>query len=399
MFNPSKDEITFEVIENFCREWPEGMRVEYKQEIKDIPKIVSSFANTQGGIYIIGVKADKTDNKVVFPIEGIPETAGIEEAIMQSAYEGIYPPVMPEVIKVNVPDTDNVVVIVRVDESVNAPHAIQNSTRVYIRVGSVTQPYKKPELAELDRIEYLFKRRQDTQIVTQQILDRIENRSSLVYTLNNPTMKLIARPVLAYRPVISPAAIYDSLYRTHAHIKRVPGGICRFIEPSRYNNHELSDNYLELNEYGIVYYITKLYERRFYESEEESISVYEFISGIDELLQSARNLYNACDALVTVEVIAELHKVFEKKLVMRAKRFSSRSNYPVNLRTEPVCYAPEVFASTSKTYLSRDLMDPAHQKTIFEELTMQLLWAFNIPTDNENIIEHVRKAIEYHISE
>ena len=150
--------------------------------------------------------------------------------------------------------SDNVVIIVRVDESVSAPHAIQNSTRVYIRVGSVTQPYKKPELAEIDRIEYLFKRRQDTQIVAQQILDRIENRSSLIYTLNNPTMKLIARPVLAYRPVISPSAIYG-LYRTYDYMKRVPGGVCRFTEPSRYNNHELSDN-LKCQRKLFVYYIT-----------------------------------------------------------------------------------------------------------------------------------------------
>ena len=387
MFNLSKDEITFEVVENFCREWPEGVRVEYKQEIKDIPKIVSSFANTQGGIYIIGVKANQTDNTVVFPIEGIPETVGIEEAIMQSAYQGIYPPVMPEVIKVNVPESNNVVVIVRVDESVSAPHAIQNSTRVYIRIGSVTQPYKKPELAEIDRIEYLFKRRQDTQIVAQQILDRIENRSSLIYTLNNPTMKLIARPVFAYRPVISRAAIYD-LYRTHAYIKRVPGGICRFTEPSRYNNHELNDNYLELNEYGIVYYITKLYEW-----EEGFISMDEFIDGIDKLLQAAKKLYNACDALVNFEVIVELENVFKKKM---PRPFSNSSRA---LNSDHVCYASEVFASTSKTYLSLDLIDPAHQKTIFQELTMQLLWAFNIPTDNENIIEHVRKAIEYRIRE
>ena len=388
MFNLSKDEITFEVVENFCREWPEGVRVEYKQEIKDIPKIVSSFANTQGGIYIIGVKANQTDNKVVFPIEGIPDTVGIEEAVMQSAYEGIYPPVMPEVIKVNVPESDdvpesdNVVIIVRVDESVSAPHAIQNSTRVYIRVGSVTQPYKKPELSELDRIEYLFKRRQDTQIVGQRILDQIEDRSSLIYTLNNPTMKLIARPVLAYRPVISPSAIYG-LYRTYDYMKRVPGGVCRFTEPSRYNNHELSDNYLELNEYGIVYYVMKLHE---YEA--DTISMYEFIDGIDELLKYARRLYNACDAIVTIKVIAELENVFEKKMPRRL------INGQIHLNSEPVCYTSKVSASTSKTYLSRDLKDPAHQKTIFEELTLQLLWAFNIPTDNENIIGPVRTVIE-----
>ena len=387
MFNLPKDEITFEVIENFCREWPEGVRVEYKQEIKDIPKIVSSFANTQSGIYIIGVKANQTDNTVVFPIEGIPDTPGIEERIMQSAYEGIYPLVMPEVIKVNVPESENIVVIVRVDESVSAPHAIQNSTRVYIRVGSVTQPYKKPELAEIDRIEYLFKRRQNTQIVAQQILDRIENRSSLIYTLTNPTMKLIARPVLAYRPVISPTAIFD-LYPTSSYIKRVPGGICRFIEPSRHDDHGLSDNYLEVNEYGIVYYITKLHE---YEA--DTISIHKFIDGIDELLKAAKRFYNACDALVTIEVTAELENVFGKK--MPRQLISGRM--PLNF--DPVCYTSKVFASTSKTYLSRNLKGPAHQKTIFEELIMQLLWAFNIPTDNEHLIGYIRKAIEDRISE
>ena len=55
---------------------------------------------------------------------------------------GIYPSVMPEVLLVDVPDSDNVVIVVRVDESIQAPHAIQNSAKVYIRTGSVTQPYE-----------------------------------------------------------------------------------------------------------------------------------------------------------------------------------------------------------------------------------------------------------------
>ena len=29
MFNLSKDEITFEVVQTFCSEWQEGVRVEY----------------------------------------------------------------------------------------------------------------------------------------------------------------------------------------------------------------------------------------------------------------------------------------------------------------------------------------------------------------------------------
>ena len=147
-------------------------------------------------------------------------------------------------------------------------------------------------------------------------------------------------------------------------------------------------NYLELNEYGIVYYVMKLYE---YEA--DTISMYEFIDGIDELLKYARRLYNACDAIVTIKVIAELENVFEKKMPRRL------INGQIHLNSEPVCYTSKVFASTSKTYLSRNLKGPAHQKTIFEELIMQLLWAFNIPTDNEHLIGYIRKAIEDRISE
>ena len=147
MFNLSKDEITFEVVQAFCSEWQEGVRVEYKQEItKDVPKIVSSFANTQGGIFIIGVKENEPNNEEPFTIVGIPNTGGIEECIVQSAITGIYPPVMPEVIIVKVPETENVIVIVRVNESPHAPHAIQNSTKVYIRHANITQPYEKPQL-------------------------------------------------------------------------------------------------------------------------------------------------------------------------------------------------------------------------------------------------------------
>ena len=60
---------------------------------------------------------------------------------------------------------DRVVVVVRVNESPQAPHAIQNSTKVYIREGSITQPY---ELAAIGRIEHLLKRREEPQRISRQ---------------------------------------------------------------------------------------------------------------------------------------------------------------------------------------------------------------------------------------
>ena len=62
MFTKLAADITFSDIEDFCREFGEGVRVEYKQEIdikKHIPKIVSSFANAYGGIFVINETSRK----------------------------------------------------------------------------------------------------------------------------------------------------------------------------------------------------------------------------------------------------------------------------------------------------------------------------------------------------
>ena len=160
MFAKPFSEIEFDDIKAFCEEWTEGIRVEYKQEIPNtIPKIVSSFANTLGGILIFGVETND-NNEAKFPIEGMPKKNGFEETINDATFNGIYPPVTPEVKVYDVPDKPgNVVVLVRVNESPEAPHAIQNETKVYIRVGSTTQPTK---LADIDRIQYMLKRERET---------------------------------------------------------------------------------------------------------------------------------------------------------------------------------------------------------------------------------------------
>ena len=129
-----------------------------------------------------------------------------------------------------------------------------------------------------------------------------------------------------------------------------------------------------------------------YGSEEHDITVVDLINEIASLLEDAKRVYKACNALVAVEVTALLQNVFEKKL---SKDFGTGRS--ISLYSKPVCYDSEVLASTSKTYLSRDFEDAEQQKSIVEELIMQLLWSFNIPTDNKNLIERVGKLIEGHI--
>jgi hypothetical protein len=41
MFNATLTEIDFRKVEEFCKHWPEGVRVEYKRDLSfDIPKAI-----------------------------------------------------------------------------------------------------------------------------------------------------------------------------------------------------------------------------------------------------------------------------------------------------------------------------------------------------------------------
>ncbi len=44
MFTTPLSQVTFDQLLAFCQAFPEGVRVEYKREAANIPKVVSSFA-------------------------------------------------------------------------------------------------------------------------------------------------------------------------------------------------------------------------------------------------------------------------------------------------------------------------------------------------------------------
>ena len=370
MFNISENEITFESIETFCKKWAEGVCVEYKQEIAHIPKIVSSFANTQGGIFIVGVRTD-SKNKVIFPIEGIPQKSGIEEQIQQSALTGIYPGVRPDIIKVvDVPNTENVVVVIRVNESPHAPHAIQNSTKTYIRTGSITQPY---ELADMDRIQYMFKRREDAQVVTRQILNRIEERTQRLNCGQGiPNITVIAKPVFPYRPVISLSEIFELAVSSLYHApQRVTGGVCCILQNAK--------QYEEVNEYGIAYLKSELSS-----DDNKDVEYLTLRDRIEAFIRQTSRFYKKIDYLGNVEVRVHLKEVFDTIL-----KYNQRSWVHVGADARH-CFDSDVLVT--EQCLSHDLYDLEKCKKVCEKLIYQLLWAYNI-SNNELVRERVENSL------
>jgi predicted HTH transcriptional regulator len=134
------DQITFADVDTFCLAGiAEGTRLDYKVDVpKELAKIVAAFANTLGGMIMLGVDADRTTNKPIWPpTKGMLSKRGIDEQITQICRDNIYPPVQPQISDVlpNEKLPGHVVTVVRVDESREAPHAINNGRHVYVRTG------------------------------------------------------------------------------------------------------------------------------------------------------------------------------------------------------------------------------------------------------------------------
>lgn len=140
---------------------PEGHRLDYKLDFpNDLAKTIAAFANTLGGMIILGVDSDKVTNEPIWPpLVGMPGKPGIADRIIQIATETIYPPVRVSVAQIeNGYLSGHQIAVIRVDESKEAPHAVDKRRKVYVheRTDNKNDPHV---LADIDRIKYLMDRR------------------------------------------------------------------------------------------------------------------------------------------------------------------------------------------------------------------------------------------------
>ena len=153
-------DVTFDDIQAFCeQQTAEGLQLDYKEQIpNDLAKTVAAFANTRGGLLLLGIAADKTTNKPKVPIQGMDGAVGLSERITQICRDGIHPGIIPEISSpITVPDSENKVVLaLRVDESSESPHSISNGTQVYVRTGDTSKPLS---LANVTTIVSLLERK------------------------------------------------------------------------------------------------------------------------------------------------------------------------------------------------------------------------------------------------
>ena len=129
--------IEFADVDTFCQTMQaEGARLDYKgiSFPKDLAKTIAAFANTLGELIILGVDADSTFNKPIWPpTQGLPSEPGLSERVVQIDQDGIYPPVRVAVSNVIPNDRlpGHVLLVIRVNESREAPQAIEKNRKVF----------------------------------------------------------------------------------------------------------------------------------------------------------------------------------------------------------------------------------------------------------------------------
>ena len=245
-------EITGAEVQTFCdQKEREGLRLDYKKEIpKKLANIVAAFANTHGGLILIGVDADKTHNLPIRPLGGMTMEKGIEERITSMCQSKIYPPVEFEISQVldNPENPGTGLVVLRVPVSPEAPHAIDG--KVYERVRSQNDGKEFYEHADIENIRHLLDRRASHERIREgeiqkeirravarlgpsreELREMVRAKGQSPETLGIPLLPLrwfSVIPLYPWRDVCTPGACYRSLSGfidgPVDQVQRVPGG-------------------------------------------------------------------------------------------------------------------------------------------------------------------------------
>ena len=251
--------------------------------------------------------------------------------------------------------------------------------RVYIREGSITQPY---ELADIGRIEYLLKRREEPQRTSRRILDRIEERvRNHLSHLELPNLELLARPVFPYRPLISPSEIYEFMdvspllpfgeADSNFGRRNVTGGVCFMDDRSRLT-------YWELNEYGIIYERETLKREQWgnrggfgnetsrtgkhLDADDVALRVFQF-------LWFTKDFFQKCEYFGNIEITIRMREIDKETLKFK-------TDHHPGILEERKSVESEVAASDQ--CLPHDLNKAEAYTKIFIGLLTQLFWVFNV---------------------
>jgi Putative DNA-binding domain len=156
----------------------ENIRLEFKSESPnkdDALKKISSFANTFGGLMVIGAREDGSGR--LQDLHGIDNVPGQKQKIVQWCADGATPPLNIEVsAPIPTPDgSGKVCYVVYTPESDIGPHFLNGRKGVYIRTDEFSKRFEA-QLATEAEVRQLFDRRKLVRDRRDQLQERAKKR-------------------------------------------------------------------------------------------------------------------------------------------------------------------------------------------------------------------------------
>jgi hypothetical protein len=315
--------ITFAHVRDFCGKFSEGLRVEYKRDFdanvrEKLPKVISSFANSHGGVLIVGVNA--ANGVPQPPFEGFEPPARDELVLTVEniCLRNINPPLFPRTTVVPSDVGNRIFLVIEVEESGEAPHAIENSKRVYVRTGNAANPY---DLADVDLVLDLVQRRKEPLELRDRLEKSAERRAEKWVMTPQSYVQVTICPRFPRPALCSSDEVYDFVRNTRYrgghfidvnNLHRVPDGVAGQI-PERA---AAGAAYEEVNRFGLLFARTRFHKVPWGGQQDgEPVLLYgDLFHSLCKLLCCAEGFYGARGFRGTVLVRVSLHNVSGERM-------------------------------------------------------------------------------------
>jgi hypothetical protein len=275
LFNIPIEDIGIQDMEQFLQSGAkEGTFLDFKEQFPSkLEKTMSSMANTYGGMILIGVEETSTGGGVT-PIKGLPLAPGLRERVIQIGINSIYPPLIPEVSVVDfksdpaLSEPDRAVVVIRVQESEDGGHAVDQRTTVYVRADNVSDWMRK---ATVEESEWFHQKRQKSlaekariiqqaQYHAQEYLVRLRTRYQRSTSEPKGRFVVWTVPTFPRLPIGAPKALFDATFNlVRRNYPTSPGSFpygsrCPVLDGLYLADDESSEFYFtEIHQQGLIY--------------------------------------------------------------------------------------------------------------------------------------------------
>jgi hypothetical protein len=259
LFKKSFTDIDFQDIQKLYDDKIEESEIlDYKErEIEDekILKEVAAFSNTRGGFLIYGIKESGSGG---YPIEinGIAKTFGTER-LEQIIISNIMPRISVRIKKIDIPNSENIVVVVNIPEAQNRPYYNNRSKKFHKRYNFEAKEMDEHEIEAL-YLERFFGVGNLSKYVDETILF---NRS-LIPTESRFFMDahIIITPLRINERIMNSSNVHQVNFPTETNFESIKSGqyIYGSSSPSKYGirwKNAYRNWSLEIHRNGLVHYM------------------------------------------------------------------------------------------------------------------------------------------------